>query len=285
MDNHTPQYELGLVLGGGGARGFAHLGAIKALQEAGIKPDIISGTSAGAIVGAMIAAGHSVEECMEFFIGKKVFNFARPTVSKMGLMVMHGMEERLTHFLQVDSFEKLKIPLVVTAGDINASLPIHFEKGKLIPAILASSSIPVIFIPTNINGIDYVDGGVFMNLPVRPIRERCKKIIAIAINPIMNKTRVTNIIDMAERSFHLSIDSNTRIDSKMADWLIKPANMSKYGIFDLDHTREIYNEGYRSTVAFLRKNKLWPTSVAGNDPLNLPSTSMDNNLIVGDSPI
>ena len=122
----TPRYRLGLVLSGGGARGFAHIGVVQAMYEAGLRPDIISGTSAGSIVGAMIAAGHTPEECLNFFLGKKILHFARPTMSKKGIMIMNGMEERLAEFLHVKTFEELKIPLVITASDINGAVPVHY---------------------------------------------------------------------------------------------------------------------------------------------------------------
>ena len=174
----TPRYRLGLVLSGGGARGFAHIGVVQAMYEAGLRPDIISGTSAGSIVGAMIAAGHTPEECLNFFLG----------------MIMNGMEERLAEFLHVKTFEELKIPLVITASDINGAVPVHFEKGELLPCIIASCSIPVVFTPREIDHVDYVDGGVFMNLPVRPIRKRCEKIIAVEINSIDTSEKITNMI-------------------------------------------------------------------------------------------
>ena len=125
----TPRYRLGLVLSGGGARGFAHIGVVQAMYEAGLRPDIISGTSAGSIVGAMIAAGHTPEECLNFFLGKKILHFARPTMSKKGIMIMNGMEERLAEFLHVKTFEELKIPLVITASDINGAVPVHVFGG------------------------------------------------------------------------------------------------------------------------------------------------------------
>ena len=170
----APQYHIGLVLGGGGARGFAHLGVIQAMYDTGLKPDIISGTSAGSIIGAMIASGHTPEECLKFFTGKKILHFARPTMSKKGIMTMNGMEEHLKEFLHTATFEELKIPLVITASDINHAIPVHFEHGELLPCIIASCSIPVVFTPKEIDSNDYVDGGVFMNLPVRPIRKRCE---------------------------------------------------------------------------------------------------------------
>ena len=252
----TPRYRLGLVLSGGGARGFAHIGVVQAMYEAGLRPDIISGTSAGSIVGAMIAAGHTPEECLDFFLGKKILHFARPTMSKKGIMIMNGMEERLAEFLHVKTFEELKIPLVITASDINGAVPVHFEKGELLPCIIASCSIPVVFTPREIDHVDYVDGGVFMNLPVRPIRKRCEKIIAVEINSIDTSEKITNMIGMAIRSFHLGLDRNTDIDRNMCDVFISPQNMTKYSMFDLEHIREIYEEGYLTAKRILKNSIL-----------------------------
>lgn len=253
MNIKTKKHKLGLVLSGGGARGFAHFGVLKAMEEYGIKPDIISGTSAGSIVGAMYASGHTIEESLSFFTGKKVLSFARPTVSKMGVLIMTGMEERLNQFLKIKTFEELQIPLVVTASDINAARAIHFESGELIPRLIASSSIPVVFTPKEIEQVEYVDGGIFMNLPVRPIRERCEKIIAVEINSIDTTQKVTNIIHMAERSFHLGLNSNTRLDKRMSDVFISPQNMSKYSMFNLEHIQDIYNEGYKTAKRVLKR--------------------------------
>lgn len=246
------KYKIGLVLGGGGARGFAHLGVAKAMEEYNIHPDIISGTSAGAIVGAMLASGHSPEECLSFFMNRKILHFARPTVSKKGILNMSGMEERLGEFIKVKTFEELQIPLVITASDINAAIPVHFSQGPLIPSVIASSSIPVVFTPKEIDHVDYVDGGIFMNLPVRPIRKKCETVIAVEINSIDLNTKVTNMMGMAARSFHLGVDRNTDIDKTLCDILIAPKQMTKFGMFDLDHVQEIYQQGYKAAKLILK---------------------------------
>lgn len=246
------KYKIGLVFGGGGARGFAHLGVAKAMEEYNIHPDIISGTSAGAIIGAMLASGHTPEECLGFFINRKILHFARPTVSKKGILNMSGMEERLSEFIKVKTFEELQIPLVITASDINAAVPVHFSHGSLIPSVIASCSIPVVFTPKEIDHIDYVDGGIFMNLPVRPIRKKCETVIAVEINSIDLTAKVTNMVGMAARSFHLGVDGNTNIDKNLCDILIAPTQMTKFGMFDLEHVNEIYQQGYKAARGILK---------------------------------
>ena len=144
-------YPLGLALGGGGARGFAHLGVAQALAEAGLRPDIISGTSAGSIVGAMLASGHTPVECMELFAHMKMRHLAKPAVSRKGFLEYSHLEEELETFIGVRTFEELKIPLVVTASDMNTAQPVHFRTGELLPCIIASCSIPISSITSAIN--------------------------------------------------------------------------------------------------------------------------------------
>ncbi len=244
-------YKLGLALSGGGARGFAHLGVYKAMEELGIKPDIISGTSAGAIAGALFASGHSAEESIQFFKNKKLLDFARPLVSKTGIMNMNGMAKRLSEFVRVDSFEKLQIPLVVTATDMNLATPTHFNSGKLIPRVIASCSIPIVFVPVTIDNHQYADGGVFMNLPVRPIRELCDTVIGVHIDPLEPCEQIKSIVHLAERSFHMGILSNMSIDARLCDVLIIPKHISRYSMFDLSNIDEVVDEGYQQAKALL----------------------------------
>ena len=254
--NQSTEYNIGLALGGGGARGFAHLGVLQAMYELGLKPDIISGTSAGAIVGAMIASGHTPEECMNFFSKKRLLHFARPTMSKKGFMTMSALEEQLEEFIPARTFNDLKIPLVITASNIKNAKAVHFESGELLPCIIASCSIPVVFTPKEIDEVDYVDGGIFMNLPVRPIRERCKRVIAVEINSINTSDKVTNILTMATRSFYLGLNQNICIDKKMSDVFIEPKYMTKYSIFDIENMSDVYSEGYTTAKKLLQKKNI-----------------------------
>ena len=128
--NRPLKYKLGLALSGGGARGLAHFGVMQAMNEYGIRPDIISGTSAGAIAGAMLAAERYPEECLRFFVRKKMMHFARFTLSKSGFMSMSKMRNHLQEFLQIQTFDELKIPLVVTATDVTNATSVHFEIGR-----------------------------------------------------------------------------------------------------------------------------------------------------------
>lgn len=253
-DNQSKRpYRLGLALSGGGARGFAHLGVYKAMQELGIKPDIISGTSAGAIAGVIFASGHSAEEGMAFFKGKKILDFARPLVSKTGIMNMNGLEKRLSEFIQAKTFEDLQIPLVVTATNMNLGIPTHFLSGEVVPRVLASCAIPIVFVPVTIDNHQYSDGGVFMNLPVRPIRDLCDIVIGVHIDPLEPSNHIKSFVHLAERSFHMGILSNMNIDTRLCDVVIVPKHISRYSMFDLNNVEEIAEEGYRQAkIVFSR---------------------------------
>lgn len=248
-------YHIGLALSGGGARGFAHIGVYKAMQEAGIHPDIISGTSAGAITGVMFASGHTAEESYAFFREKKLLDFARPSMSRTGFMNLNGLGKRLAEFIEVKYFHELPIPLVATATNINLGIPTHFQEGEILPCILASSCVPIVFSPISIDGYQYVDGGVFMNLPVRPIREQCDIIIGVHIDPVEPSSHVKNMIQLAERSFHMGILSNMNEDTRLCDVVISPQHISQFNMFDLANMEKLFEAGYQQAkTVFSRPN-------------------------------
>ena len=131
-------YHIGLALSGGGARGFAHIGVYKAMQEVGIHPDIISGTSAGAITGVMFASGHTAEESYAFFREKKLLDFARPSMSRTGFMNLSGLGKRLAEFIEVKKTETVAVTNARNVGRVQRAivnidtLSQNFEKGDLI---------------------------------------------------------------------------------------------------------------------------------------------------------
>ncbi len=161
------KYNIGLVLSGGGARGFAHLGLMQALNEAGIFPDVISGTSAGALAGVLYADGYTPREILHLMNTGSRLDFMRPALPREGLLQIGGIIKILKSCLRAKTFEELKIPLYVTATDLNNGRAEYFSSGILLDPVIASASIPVLFQPVMINDIYYVDGGVLDNLPVK----------------------------------------------------------------------------------------------------------------------
>ena len=115
----TEKYKIGLVLSGGGAKGFAHIGVLQALNEAGIFPDIISATSAGAIVGVLYADGYKPAEIMKILNSNSMMHYIRPTVPREGLLQISGVVRLLRDNLRAKTFKELKIPMFITATDLN----------------------------------------------------------------------------------------------------------------------------------------------------------------------
>lgn len=246
--------KIGIVLSGGGVRGIAHLGVLKALNEKEIFPDIISGVSAGAIAGAFYADGYHPDEIFEIFHRTSIFHFARIAIPKKGFLQMDKVSHVLSEYLRAKTFEDLKIPLYVTATNLSDGIVEYFHQGELIQKIIASASIPVIFRPTIINNKTYVDGGVFDNLPVSPIRKECDFVIASHVNPLSKDKALDNMLDIAERTFHLAIGSSVQDNSKQCDLFIEPEKLIKFSLLKLENAKEIFNIGYDYTLTLLEKN-------------------------------
>ena len=247
------KYEYGLVLSGGGTRGFAHLGAIKALEENGIRPDIISGVSAGGIVGALYADGQDAEAALKALITKNLLGFLKLMIPKKGLLKMTGFEKTLRKTLKAKRFEDLKIPLILHAVNINTVEYTRFDKGDLIQAIKASSSIPVVFPPVDIDGHQYLDGGIVNNFPVEPLVDQCKTIIGINVNPLGPEYNISNLKTIAIRSFHLSMRNHAESRKEECDIYVEPEGVQKYGILDLANAREAFDLGYKKALEVLQK--------------------------------
>jgi NTE family protein len=253
------KYKTGIVLSGGGARGFAHLGVLQALNEAGIFPEVISGTSAGAIVGALYADGHSPKEIMKILVANKRLHYIRPTVPREGLLQISGMIRILRDNLRAKTFEELKIPLFVTATNLNSGRIEYFSSGDLLQPVIASASIPVLFKPVIINGSHYVDGGVLDNLPIRPIEEICRYKIGSFVNPTGYEENINNLIQIAERTFLLNVSKEVLEKSKRFDLFIAPQELRNFKILDPEKSQEVYLVGYAATKEKLREieyNKL-----------------------------
>jgi NTE family protein len=251
--NKKEKYHTGLVLSGGGTRGFAHLGVLKALEEHGIKPDIISGVSAGSIAGALYADGKSPEEVLNVLTSHKLLDYLEFTIPKTGLIKMSGFEKTLNKHLDAKNFEDLKIPLKVFAVNINTAEYVCFDEGPLSPAIKASSSIPIIFPPVKIGDYFYCDGGTINNFPIEPLLDTCERIIGVSVNPLGTQTKLGNLKQIAERTFQLAIRSHTLERKKRCDLYIEPEGLDDYGLLELSKAKEVFDLGYKAAIKALEE--------------------------------
>ncbi|TDD97399.1 patatin-like phospholipase family protein [Flavobacterium cellulosilyticum] len=249
------KYKVGIVLSGGGARGIAHLGILKALEEFGTKPSVISGTSAGAIAGAFYARGFSFEEILIILKKGHFFNYSNLLIKKQGFFSMKGFEKIYSNYFPTNSFSDLNIPLYVAATDVLKGEIVYFSSGDISQSLMASSCFPVIFQPVKYMETYFVDGGVLDNFPIKPLLNQCEIIIGIYVNSIkkeINEIHMNNIID---RSFHLALYNSVKNKIKKCDLFIEPPDMSQFGMFDLRKTNEIFDYGYKYGLSLEDKIK------------------------------
>lgn len=249
------KYQTGFALSGGFIRGIAHLGMLQALFEHKIRPDILSGTSAGAIVSAFIADGKQPFEILQLFSQRSFTDLAKIRPNKESLMKMDYFIDFLKSNLKAKRIEKLSIPTVITATDFDNGKSVHFTKGEITRRIAASCCIPVLFPPISINGTHYVDGGLFMNIPISPIRSLCDEVIALNVYKLMTDDYKNNLVNIALRAYHFMFQSNCLTELELADWTIAPDGLEKYSNYELDKAEEIFSTGYFTTLDFLKEYK------------------------------
>ncbi len=236
--------KIGLVLSGGGARGFAHLGIVKALYEKEIYPEIFSGTSAGALVGAFLANGKDHEDIFSFFKGRRIFDITRIRLPKNGLLNMERVRNEIDKELDIKDLKDIKKPFYVCVANMTEGKVEYLNEGNILDLLVASASIPVIFSPVRIGKDLYSDGGVFDNLPVEPIKDKCDLVIGVHVNPINPVSEMKNILQMASRTFTLTVNNNVKYHRKTCDIWIEPDELDKFEILEFNKADEIFETGY-----------------------------------------
>src|SRR6056297_1629887 len=191
--SNNQKYDIGIALSGGGVRGFAHLGVLKALNEKGIYPVIIAETSAGALAGIFYADGYSPEESFEIFYHNSLFHFAQLSIPNKGLLSMEKVSKILKKTIRAKTFEELEIPLYVAAANLNDGEIEYYHQGSIIDKVIASASIPVLFKPEIIDGNTFVDGGVFDNLLLEPVKDQYKKLSGAHVTPTGKEKNLDSI--------------------------------------------------------------------------------------------
>ncbi len=238
------KYKTGIALGGGGARGFAHLGMLKALGEKGIHPDILSGASAGAIVGAFLAGGMEIDDIHTLMKKQGFSNITRLKIPQDGFMSLEGLRQDLKKNIRADKLEDLEIPLYVAASNLNKAKIEYFNNGDLIDTVIASSSIPVLFSPVKIGDDLYVDGGLFDNIPYTPLTGKCERLIALGLTPVHDTHEFNNLVEIGARTFHLMVNLTKRGVKENCDLFLEPDKLDRYQILDTEPADELFEVGY-----------------------------------------
>jgi len=240
--------KIGLVMSGGGARGMAHAGVLKALDEIGIKIDMISGTSSGAVIGALYADGLTPVEIFKIGDIKNLIGWKGISFGLKGLLKTDPIKFLLIKNLKSKTFEELRIPLTVCTTDFRNATSVYFSSGDLVPPIVASCSVPLMFSPVIINGRPMVDGGLLDNLPVEPLIGQFDRVIGVHVNPVQPVEKPIPVTRILERCFHMAIANNIRHKISQFNVFIEPPELAKYAVFDKTHADEIFRIGYDAVM-------------------------------------
>ena len=240
---------LGLALGSGGSRGVAHIGFLRALEEAGVKPDFITGTSMGAVVGAAYARGLTTEEMKNAVYSLRLLDLLTFTGKRGGVSGTRKMRELLIKYIGDVTFEQLSIPFRCYAVDMISQQLIEFSSGSVVDAVVASASIPVVFHPLEKDGMRLIDGGVLERVPVSQVKEMGADVV-VGVDVLGRRDAsedAPNVLKMLIETIDVMDNHRTarrREDCKdIIDFWLEPGlgNMSQY---DLKPIRFAYEKGY-----------------------------------------
>lgn len=243
--------SIGLVLSGGGSKGIAHAGVLHFLEEKKMIPNQIAGSSAGAIVAALYSSGKSPLEILDFFKSIYFFHWKHFTFSKAGLIDPDSFKIYFSALFKDTVIGELKIPIHITATDmIKGNLTVFDSKTKVIDAILASSAVPGVISPYEIDGHLYSDGGILNHFPTELVKDICDYAIGVYVSPLqkVHATELKTIKSITTRAFDLLTANSSLSKFHDCDWLIQPDALSAYSTFETSKTKmdAIFKIGYEA---------------------------------------
>lgn len=250
--------KVDVVLSGGGIRGFAHVGVLKALEEQGIQVARIAGCSVGALIGAMYASNQDAAALEAYTKKIKFYRLPDISLSKMGLIKGDKIKHVLDEYIQVKKFEDLKIPLIVNATNLRTGKETYFDSGPLFPALQASMAFPGMITPKIYRGTMLVDGGVTNPVPLNALDPQRPVVISdVAIN-LQEKRKDITIVDTLKQS--LNILQQVVVDFQLKESAhqfvhIKP-DLHEWGVFEVKNDPQIIERGYQATrkkIPFIKR--------------------------------
>lgn len=258
--NHPPrEHKIGIALSGGGAKGIAHIGVIRALLENGIEPTIVSGTSAGSIIGSLYAAGVSTDNMEKLIADSSIMKIFRVVgIPGSGLVKLDYLKERLAEFIPEDSFESLNFPLFVCATNLNQGKAVYFSAGTIFDKVVASCSVPWLFKPIEIDGQMYVDGGITNNMPASILRDKCDILIGSNVKPkvhVQSNKDLDTFMGITQRVVDLSLWTNSKPNIKLLDVYIAPEKVNDFSFFSMTKVKELCEIGYEEAMNQMPKLK------------------------------
>ena len=254
--------EVGLVLSGGGALGFAHIGAIKALEEYGIEPKYVAGTSMGAIIGVMYAAGYSADEIMQIVKEDRLYKVGRlitmqSALRNSGMSTHKTLLRELAELIPHNSFDSLERKFMVCVTNVETGEAVYRHKGgDLKEYVAASAAIPGMFEPIMIDSVRYIDGGIVDNLPVSQLLTLNPHLFIIGVDvlPFVENFEAKSSIDMLIWMSRLFQSKNMDPNREKCDWLIQSFALKEYHGFEFKRYKEIYQYGYDAMKEYIEAN-------------------------------
>ena len=259
----TRPVRIGIALGGGFARGIAHIGVLKALERAAIPLHAIAGVSAGSIVAALYASGLTPAEIERAAAVMRFADIGRWTISKQGLALTDRMEKFLSRLLKVTRFEQMRIPLAIVASDLISGTPAIFkDQGDVILPVRASCAYPGLFAPVRNNGCCLVDGMITMDVPARPLRDMgCTHVISVALPDAADCTDPGNLFGVVTRSFQV-LNSRTQADWRRFTDVVVAPDVSRSSWDSFRQCAELIAAGERAGQAAIPQMLRWLGGIA-----------------------
>jgi NTE family protein len=250
--------SIGVALGGGFARGIAHIGVLKVLEEEGIPVRIVAGTSVGALIGAAYCSGLTLEELEKVAHSCRFTTFARWTVSRYGFASNDRMVSFLARTLRVKTFEELRIPLGVAATDFNSGQGVVFHSGSIIDPVRASCAYPGMFLPVEIRGRWLVDGMLSYPVPTRPLREMgAERVIGVHLKGQWSKDGAPrHLFDVIGQSFAIAQDMMGHLWKGAADIIVEP-DVAGFAYDDFKRAGELIRSGETAMRQALPEVRKW----------------------------
>lgn len=254
ISNEEKPFRLGLCLSGGAARGFAHIGVLRAFDEAGIEIDCISGSSMGALIALFHAAGKTPDEMLE--ISKTIKKKKLKAVGNyhFGKVGLDYVEQLIKKHVSQTTFEELNKSLYVCVTNFQTGKYEIIDTGEIIPALRASVAIPIKYGHQIINGVPYIDGGMVNNLPVEPLRDCCQIVAGISINPIIPKYGKMSLRYSIMRLTELMLNENEARRIEMCDYHLEIQGLGEMGFESYERAKEIHDLGYQAAKEFIANN-------------------------------
>lgn len=262
---------MGVALGGGFARGLAHIGVLKVLEEEGIPIDYVAGTSVGAVIGAAYCSGVSAKEMEEIARTVRFKDFARYTPSRFGLCSNDRMIGFLQRVLKVKTFEELRLPLAVIATEFTTGEAVVFRQGSLIDPVRASCAYPGFFQPVTVDGRIMVDGLLAHSVPVRPVRSMgAQKVVAVCFTGHWVKQgSPRHVLDVIGQCFSIAQANMKSLWQSEADLLIEPA-VTGFAFDAFDRAADLVRAGEEATRTLLPTLKSWFPKPQDDDAMKAP---------------